>query len=55
MIVTHSTVRRLTRREEEVGHKLYMDNLFSSADTFDELHAKVLTVVGLSDKIIKKC
>jgi hypothetical protein len=29
---THATVAGLTRRVENVGHKLYMDNFFSSPD-----------------------
>jgi hypothetical protein len=37
---TQATVRDLCRRIEGVGHKLYMDNFFSSPDLFDELATK---------------
>ncbi|KAG8233829.1 hypothetical protein J437_LFUL008051 [Ladona fulva] len=37
---TQATVRSLTRRVEGVGHKLYMDNFFSSPNLFDELKTK---------------
>jgi hypothetical protein len=30
MAATHATVKELTRRVEGLGHKLYMDNFFSS-------------------------
>ena len=33
MTATHATVRHLTCRVEGLGHRLFMDNLFSS--TFD--------------------
>jgi hypothetical protein len=39
MTVTHVIVIRLTRKEEGVDHKLYMDN-FSSPDLFDDLHTR---------------
>jgi hypothetical protein len=34
MTATRVTVRSLTRRVEGVGHKLYVDNFFSSPDYF---------------------
>jgi hypothetical protein len=37
MTVTHVTVRHLTRKVEGHGYKLYVDNLFSSPDLFDNL------------------
>jgi len=37
---THATVTNLTRRVEGVGHKLYMDNFFSSPDLYDDLIQK---------------
>jgi hypothetical protein len=36
-IATHTMVRDLCRRIAGVGHKLYMDNFFSSPDLFDVL------------------
>jgi hypothetical protein len=35
---THGTVLQLVRRVENKGHKLYMDNYFSSPHLFDDLH-----------------
>jgi hypothetical protein len=43
---THATVRDLCRRIGGVGHKLYMDNFFSSPDLFDELKTKDITCCG---------
>ncbi|PNF30070.1 hypothetical protein B7P43_G04241 [Cryptotermes secundus] len=43
---THATVRDLCRRIEGVGHKLYMDNFFSSPDLFEELMTKDITCCG---------
>jgi hypothetical protein len=42
MRATHATVRSLTRRVKGVGHKLYMDNFFSSPDIFDDLYTRVI-------------
>ena len=36
MIATHATVRHLTCRVEELGHKIYMDNFFSFPRLFDD-------------------
>jgi len=37
MTATHAVVRLLTSRVEGVGHKLFMDNFFSSPRLFDDL------------------
>ena len=37
MTATHATVRHLTYRVEGLGHKLFMDNFFSSPRLFDDL------------------
>jgi len=43
---THATVTNLTRRVEGVGHKLYMDNFFSSPDLYDDLIQKKIYCCG---------
>jgi hypothetical protein len=40
MTVTRASVRHLTRKAEEHRHKLYMDNVLSSPDLFDDLTKK---------------
>jgi len=37
MTATHAAVRHLTSRVEGLGHKIFMDNLFSSPRLFDDL------------------
>jgi len=37
MTATRATVRHLTRRVESLGHKIFIDNFFSSARLFDDL------------------
>jgi hypothetical protein len=46
MTATHATVAGLTRRVENVGHKLYMDSFFSSPDLFDDLHSRKINCCG---------
>jgi len=40
LTATHATVTNLTREVEGFGHKLYMDNFFSTPDLFDDLDQK---------------
>jgi hypothetical protein len=44
--VTHATVTGLTSRIENVEHKLYIYNLFSSPDLFDNLHSETMNCCG---------
>ena len=37
MTTTHTTVRHLTHRVEGLGHRIFMDNFFSSPRLFDDL------------------
>jgi hypothetical protein len=46
MTATHATVSGLTTRIENLGHKLYMYNFFSSCDLFDDLHTKAINCCG---------
>jgi hypothetical protein len=47
MTTTHVTVKGLTyNRVEQVGHKLYMDNFFTSPDLFDDLYTRVINCCG---------
>ena len=40
LTATHATVTNLSRGVEGCGHKLYMDNFFSSPELFDDLAQK---------------
>ena len=40
MTATHATVRYLTCRVEGLGHKIFMDNFFSSPRLFNDLEAQ---------------
>ena len=46
MIATHATVRDLTHRVEGLGHKLFMDNFFSSPRLFDDLDGHKINSCG---------
>jgi hypothetical protein len=47
MTATHAAVTPLNKaRSENLGHKLYMDNLFSSPDLSDDLHTKAINCHG---------
>jgi len=43
---THTTVRHLTSRVEGLGHKIFMDNFFSSARLFDDLDRRKINSCG---------
>jgi len=46
MTATHATVRHLTHRVEGLGHKLLMDNFFSSPRLFDDLDGHKINSCG---------
>jgi ribosomal protein L21E len=46
MTVTHATVKQLTRRVQGRGHKLYMDNYFSSPDLYNDLTKQKINCCG---------
>jgi len=46
MTATHVTVRHLTSRVEGLGHKIFMDNFFSSPRLFDDLDRRKLNSCG---------
>jgi hypothetical protein len=46
MTATHATMTGITTEIENLGHKLYMDNSFSSPDLFDDLHIKAINCCG---------
>jgi len=46
MTATHAIVRLLTSRVEGVGHKLFMDNFFSSPRLFDDLNRRKINSCG---------
>jgi hypothetical protein len=52
---THATVSDLTRTIQGRGHKLYMDNYFSSPDLFDDLATSKFAVVALSEPTGRVC
>jgi hypothetical protein len=46
MTATHENVTGLTARIEYLGHKLYIDNFFSSPALFDSLYTKAINCCG---------
>jgi hypothetical protein len=42
MTATYAAMKSLTRRTKVVGHKVYMDNFFSSPDFYDDLHKRTV-------------
>ena len=46
LTATHATVSELTKKIQGLGHKLYMDNYFSSPDLFDDLATKQIYCCG---------
>ena len=47
LTATHTTVSELTKKIQGRGHKLYMDNYFSSPDLFDDLATKQIYCCGI--------
>ena len=43
---THGTVLQLIRRVEGLGHKIFMDNYFTSPPLFDDLFQRKISVCG---------
>jgi len=46
MTATHARVKNLTSRVEGLGHKIFMDNLFSSSRLFDDLDRHKINSCG---------
>jgi hypothetical protein len=46
MTTTHEIVPGIMTRIQNVEHKLYVDNFFSSPDLFDGLHTKTKNCYG---------
>jgi hypothetical protein len=47
--------KSLTRRLKGVGHRLYIDNFFSSSYLSDDLHTRAINIVELIDRTVKEC
>jgi DNA-binding transcriptional regulator LsrR (DeoR family) len=52
---THLTVTEMARKTDGHGHKLYVDNIFSSPQVFDELAKYRFTVAVLSGQTEEAC
>jgi len=46
MTATHATVRHFTSRVEGLGHKIFMDNFFSSPRLFDDVDRRKINSCG---------
>jgi hypothetical protein len=46
MTATHATVKQMTRKIQGCGHKLYMDNYFSSPDLYRDLTKQKINCCG---------
>jgi hypothetical protein len=46
MTAIHANVTGLTTRIQNVGHKLYTNNFFSSLNLYDDLHIKIMNCCG---------
>ena len=46
MTATHATVRHLTSRVQGLGHKIFMDNFFSSPRLFDDWDRRKINSCG---------
>jgi len=46
MTATHATVGHLTSRVQGLGHKIFMDNFFSSPRLFDDLDRRKINSCG---------
>jgi len=44
MTATRATVRHLTSRVDSLGHKIFMDNFFSSPRLFDDLDRRKINL-----------
>jgi hypothetical protein len=54
MTSTHAAVESLTTRTEAAGHKVCIDNFFSSPDFMTTCMKELSAVVHLLDKIVKR-
>ena len=55
LTATHATVSEVTEKIQGRGHKLYVDNYFSSPNLFDDLDTKKITVAALSGPTERAC
>ena len=55
MTATHAPVRYLTCRVEGLGHKIFMDNFFSSPRLLDDLDRRKINSCGTVHPTEKTC